>query len=110
MADYICKHCKFNNNGWCVALKKNKLSTTIECDSFKSGKYGNFEVSKDVQEIKPMQKEGRKWHKVQFEECFYDDMVGWFVESTDKTITLKFGEKIGQATFYKHQLEFHGEF
>lgn len=55
-------------------------------------------------------KEGRKWHKVQFEGCFYDDMVGWFVESTDKTITLKFGEKIGQATFYKHQLEFYGEF
>ena len=44
MADYICKHCKFNNNGWCVALKKNKLSETIECETFKSGKYGEFET------------------------------------------------------------------
>ena len=44
MADYICKHCKFNNNGWCVALKKNKLSEIIECNSFKNGKYGEFKT------------------------------------------------------------------
>lgn len=57
MADYICKHCKFNNNGWCVALKKNKLSETIECDSFKSGKYGQFKAEQPSSSNKSKTKE-----------------------------------------------------
>jgi hypothetical protein len=42
MADYMCKHCKYNNNGWCVAKKKNKLPGVLECDTFAAGKYGVF--------------------------------------------------------------------
>lgn len=43
MADYMCKNCKFNNLGWCVAEKRNKLSEILECATFKRGKYGQFE-------------------------------------------------------------------
>lgn len=48
MADYICKHCAFNNNGWCVALEKNKLPGTIECNLFRRGKYGQFEAKPEL--------------------------------------------------------------
>lgn len=58
MADYICKHCKFNNNGWCVALKKNKLSETIECNNFKKGKYGTFETKEEVSKTDGIQEFG----------------------------------------------------
>lgn len=46
----------------------------------------------------------RQWYKVVFPESFYDGMVGWPVDSTATTITLDFGKKIGQSTFFKHQL------
>ena len=46
MADYACKHCKFFNNGWCVAKKKNGLTGTYECELFEEGKYGEFRKSK----------------------------------------------------------------
>lgn len=44
MSDYMCKHCKFNNNGWCVELRTNKgLKLKTECSSFKRGRFGDFE-------------------------------------------------------------------
>lgn len=109
MADYICKHCKFNNNGWCVALKKNKLSETIECDSFKSGKYGEFKDKKIDEIIKTDSKIG-KWYRVISSESFYEDMVGKVVDETDKTYRLYFSNGIGTAIFYKNQVQFEGEF
>jgi len=48
MSDYICKHCKFNHNGWCVAKKKNRLSEMFECESYKSGKYGDFKATCNI--------------------------------------------------------------
>lgn len=50
---------------------------------------------------------GKQWYKVVFPESFYDGMAGWFVDSTATTITLDFGKKIGQSTFFKHQLISH---
>lgn len=104
MADYICKHCKFNNNGWCVALKKNKLSQIIECTAFNRGKYGNFEAEVPV-------KKSQKRYRVNFEGCYYDDMDGYEIESDDNYILLEFN--IGMAThkamFFRHQLQYKGE-
>lgn len=31
--DYLCKRCKYNNNGWCNELKKQGLKSVTECSS-----------------------------------------------------------------------------
>lgn len=103
MADYICKHCKFNNNGWCVALKKNSLSKIVDCDTFIRGKYGDFEKKTT---------KSRKKYRVHFERCFYDDMDGYEVAITDTCILLEFNLYTGvhRVMFFKNQLEYKGEF
>ena len=36
MKDYICKGCIYNNNGWCMKLKKNGLTKIQECEHVKN--------------------------------------------------------------------------
>lgn len=52
----------------------------------------------------------KRWYRVVFEESFYDDMVGNIIDATDRTITLYFGEGIGEAIFYKDQVVFEEEY
>lgn len=57
----------------------------------------------------------RHWYKVRAKDNFYDDMVGYLVETTDKTMILefKFTERLGgiqRVAFYKDQLVLEGKF
>ena len=47
----------------------------------------------------------KDWYRVNFENCFYDDMVGFVVEIKDRVIILNFGVSVGCVAFYKDQLD-----
>lgn len=81
MADYICKHCKFNNNGWCVALKQNGLTQVVECLSFKSGKYGRFEEKTKKEENRGLY---RKYIIQKVDGTPVEPMAEYFVLRVDK--------------------------
>ena len=37
MADYFCKGCDYNNNGYCMKRKKQGLKDVVFCDDKKQG-------------------------------------------------------------------------
>lgn len=50
MSDYICKSCKFNNNGWCTKLKKNGLTKVTECEHLASETYKKFSIERTAKD------------------------------------------------------------
>lgn len=57
-----------------------------------------------------MKKQTYKWYRVDFEGCFYDDMVGKLILEEDRTMRLDFGGSVGNSKFFKEQLVFEDEF
>lgn len=50
MKDYICKSCKYNNNGWCTKIKKDGLTKIQECGHLQSDTFKKVKIERTAKD------------------------------------------------------------
>lgn len=49
MKNYLCKNCKYNNNGWCNKRSFNGLKNIVECEYYKIDDYtGKYNCTESI--------------------------------------------------------------